>query len=101
MGVLTAGALGAAGVLMGVILGDTSCALLLIERECLGFILSGIGSIHPHNMGSDHPGQSRKAAPSLALRGSGNYFRGPVGKSSGLSIDAIESAIVWETLRSV
>ena len=36
----------------------------------------------------------------LDFLGSDNYFRGPVGTPSGLSIDAIESAIVRETLRS-
>ena len=52
-------------------------------------------------MGPRNPGQPRKAAPLLALLGSDNYFRGPVGNPSGLSMDAIESAIVRETFRSV
>ena len=99
--VFAAGMLGAIGVLAGVILYDMPCVSMLRKRKCRGFIRSGIGSIHPDNVGSDHPGQPRKASPLLALQGSDNYFLGPVGKPSGLSIDAIESAIVRETLRSV
>ena len=67
----------------------------------MSLLVSLIGSIHPDNMGSDNPVQPRKATPLLAFLGSGHYLRGPVGKPSGRSIDAMESAIVRETFRSV
>ena len=67
--------------------------------SCLKRGLNRVSS--PGQLGWNNPGQPRKASPLLALLGSDNYLRGPVGNPSGLSIDAIESAIVFETLRSV
>ena len=69
--------------------------------EFRGVRRARIGSVHPDNLGSIYPGQRCKPAPLLALQGWDNYLRGPVGKPSGLSIEAIESAIVRDTLRFV
>src|SRR5450830_357309 len=44
--------------------------------------------------------QPRKALPLLALLGLSDYFRGPVGKPSARSIDAIDRALSFDTPRS-
>ena len=52
-------------------------------------------------MGLDNPGQPREVAPALTFTGSDHYLRGPVGKPSGLSIEAIALAFSLDIPRSL
>lgn len=49
----------------------------------------------------DHPGQPRKPALLLTFLGWDNYFLGPVGRPVGRNNEAMASAMVRETFRSV